>query len=128
MASTAIFLSLFTGVFSQQKNFEENMLRYMEYTKAELKLSQQISQLSKGDYPRIWREKPAPAKDSAWFIDTIVYYRSLDTLVAKNNNMIENLTNYVFSIDATKMQSMSEVYRTLLDLKNMGKADSTRSR
>ena len=127
MASTAIFLSLFSGVFSQQKNFEENMLRFMDYTKAELKLSQQISELSKEDYPMIWKKHPSAPKDSTWVVDTIIYYRSLDTLVAKNNSTINSLTNYFFSIDATKMRNMSEVYGALLDLKNMGKSDSTRN-
>jgi|GEM_PF-2552335 len=126
LASTAIFLSLFTGVFSQQKNFEENMLRYMDYTKTELIFSQQISELSKQDYPMSWKKSSPLAKDSVWVIDTLNYHKSLDTLVAKNNAVINKMTNYIFSIDADKMRSMTQVYKELLDLKSMGKSDSTK--
>lgn len=125
MASTAIFLSLFTGVFSQQKNFEQNMLRYMDYTKTELDFSQKISELSKADYPTL--KKPLPVgTDSIWVIDTLKYHRALDTIVARNNSVINKMTDYLFSIDADKMRSMTQVYKELLDLKNMGKTDSSK--
>ncbi len=135
LASAAIFLSLFSGVFDQQKNFEDNMLRYMNYTKTEMLIAQQISQLSKKEFemkpipnPSLDFSKIAkPTKfDSISIIDTLSYYRSLDSLISKNNNTINSFTDYIFTIDASKMSNISEVYQQLLNLKNMGNTDSTK--
>ncbi|MEI9810305.1 MAG: hypothetical protein WDO16_21885 [Bacteroidota bacterium] len=126
MASAAVFISLFTNVFSQQKNFEENMLRYMDYTKTELKLSQQISELSKKDFPE--KLKLPVTKDSIMIVDTLTYFRNLDTLVARNNATINNLTNYIFSIDAAKMKNMGEIYQALTDIQKIGKSDTAKSK
>lgn len=125
LASLAILLTLFTNVFSHQKNFENNMVRYMDYTKAELKMAQQVSELSKRDFPYV-TEKAEPA-DSLNMVDSMMYFRHLDTLVARNNNIIHGLTNYILSIDASKLKGMNEIYQSLLELKNAGNSDTTGS-
>lgn len=136
-ASSAVCFSLFSGVFSQQKNFEDNMLRYMNYTKAEMTLARQMSELSKKDYPQkpiskatldtLYHPAISPSKkDSTLIIDTLSYFNRLDSLVLKNNETINGFTDYILSIDAGKMRNIGEVYQSLMDLKNMGKPDSSK--
>jgi hypothetical protein len=97
----------------------------MDYTKAELKMAQQVSELSKRDFPYV-TEKAEPA-DSLNMVDSMMYFRHLDTLVARNNNIIHGLTNYILSIDASKLKGMNEIYQSLLELKNAGNSDTTGS-
>lgn len=133
-ATAAIFFTLFSGVFDQQKNFEDNMLRYMNYTKAELLISQQLSELSKKDYPKKTIADPAkdfskisaPNKyDSIPVVDTFSYYKFLDSVIAKNNTTINGFTDYILTIDASKMKNIGDVYQTLINLKSMN-TDSTK--
>ncbi len=126
ITSAAVFISLFTNVFSQQKNFEENMLRYMDYTKTELELAQQLSELSKEDFPQ--KQKYPGTKDTITTVtDTLKYFRSLDTIIARNNITIKSLTNYILTIDASKMKNMGEVYKELADLQKVVMADTAKS-
>jgi hypothetical protein len=134
LATSAIFFSLFSNVFNQQKNFEDNMLRYMNYTKAQTALSQQISELSKMDYPKkailkpefVSTKKPT-YKDSLVVTDTFAYFVRLDSLVAKNNQTINLFTDYILSIDASKMRNIGEIYKSLMDLKSSGSPDTLRA-
>jgi hypothetical protein len=126
LASCAVFLTLFTNVFNHQKNFEDNMLRFMDYTRAELIMAEKMSELTKQDFPKKW-VKPGMT-DSFQVNDTMAYLNSLDTLVARNNVTINNLSSYLLSIDVSKLRNMNDVYQNLLDLKNIGKMDTTRSR
>ncbi len=137
LASAAVLFSLFSNVFSQQSNFENNMLRYMNYTKAEFSLAKQLTGLSKQDYPAKWVPKKEidsgykPTKtptlaDSVQLKDTISYFRQLDTLAARTNEILNAYTDYILTTDASKMRSIGQVYQSFLELKNMGKPDTTR--
>lgn len=135
LASAAVCFSLFSGVFDQQKNFEDNMLRFMNYTKADMSLARQLSELSKISFPKrqvskkyldlnFKPAKPLTAADSVFITDTAGYYNKLDTMVAKNTETINNFTDYVLTIDASKMRNIGDIYQSLLALKNMGRSDS----
>lgn len=123
LASLAMLLTLISNVFSHQKNFENNMVRYMDYTKAELKMAQQVSELSKKDFPTL--KKEVTSGDSTMVTDSMKYFKHLDTLVAHNNSIIHGLTNYILSIDASKLKGMNEIYQSLLELKNTVRTDTT---
>jgi hypothetical protein len=139
LASAAILFSLFSGVFSQQKNFEDNMLRYMNYTKAEFTLARELNELSKQDYKlrQVSKKEIDPAympagkptlKDSTNVVDTIAYFKRLDSMVSRTNDILNGYTDYILSTDASKMRNIGEVYQSLLDLKNMGRLDTLKRR
>jgi hypothetical protein len=139
LAAAAVLFSLFSTVFSQQRNFEDNLVRYMNYTKAEFSLAKQLTSLSKKDYPSKYVAKkdldPAykaaaspTKKDSVAIKDTISYFRHLDTLVARNHEILNTYTDYILTTDASKMRNIGEVYQSLLELKQMGNLDTTRRR
>jgi hypothetical protein len=107
-SAIAVFFNLFANVFDQKKNFEANMLRFMNYSKAEMKIACQLTELSKRDYP---------VNDKTKEVDTLAYLRQLDTLTQKNSKIIDDYTEYIFSIDASKMKSMVEVYRQLIEMR-----------
>lgn len=139
LASAAVLLSLFSNVFSQQRNFEDNMLRYMNYTKAELTLARNLNELTKEEYPYKWLSKkdfdekyqpgkPPSKRDSICLKDTFAYFRQLDTMIARTNDVLNNYTDYILTTDASKMKNIGEVYQSLLDLRNMERKDTAKRR
>lgn len=105
----------------------------MNYTKLEMLVAQQLTQLTKG-YPKklilnplfdISKKRPLRI-DSILVTDTTSYYRNIDSLIVTNNIMLNSYTDYILSIDASQMRSIGEVYQSLLNLKNGSAADTTK--
>ncbi len=122
LAIVVTFFGLFPAVFKQQENFEANLKNYMSYTKAELNI---IDQLSKLDNPLF-----AAIKDTTnnpeffWKVDSLNYYKNIDSMITKNDDAINGLTNYILNIDAKEIKSMSDVYR-MVNNNNSIHLDST---
>lgn len=116
----AVCLNIYTAVFDQKKNFDTNMMRYMNYSKIEMDIANQITNLSKKDYPTIKDTVFGPKKEIKSVSvrnDTQLYLQKLDTILAKNHILLDRFTEYVFSMDASKMKNMKQIYQALLEMK-----------
>lgn len=112
------FFGLFPRVFQQEKNFTENMVAYMNYSKAEMDVARQLSFLSDPSF--------AVVKDStgAQKIDTLKYYKVADTMVLLNANRINSMMNYVLTIDAREIKSIQDIAK-ILSVSQTNMVDST---
>lgn len=108
MALLIAFFGLFPSVFDQKENFDANMKQYMNYTKAELGI---VDQLSKLDNPlfaiRTDSIDPTTKARVRW-LDSARYYYAVDSMITANNTVINGLTNYILSIDAEQIKSPSD--------------------
>ncbi len=117
------FCGFFPVVFKQQENFNQNIGSYMNYTKAEANIVGQLSMLQNTSLFNITEIK---GKDSgSTRIDTNRYLRETDSLINMNTVTINNLTNYILTIDAREIKSIGEVYKNYV---NTISGDTTRRR
>jgi len=97
------FFAMFPTVFKQKENFDENLKQYMSYTKAELNIIDQLSKLDNPFYATINSIDENNKKVKVVF-DSGLYYRSVDSIITLNNNVINNLTNYILNIDGKEVK------------------------
>jgi len=118
------FCGFFPSVFKQQANFDENIKYYMNYTKAEMNI---IDQLSRFENP-LFPQKPIIDTTSKKVIgferDSIAFFRSVDSSLSVNNKNINELTNYLLTIDAHEIKSMGDIYK-IISNSTAGNSDST---
>ncbi len=106
------FCGFFPPVFKQQENFNENIKYYMNYTKAELNIMNQLSRLENFiNFAK--KDNPIPAKNGVPEVrfDTAAYMFAADSMIDLNTVTINNLTNYVLTIDANEIKSIGDVYK-----------------
>lgn len=108
LALLIAFCGLFPTVFNQEANFNENMKNYMAYTKAELNI---MDQLSKLDNPYFALKRDTINKVN--IPDSMAYFNKIDSMISFNNNVINNLTNYVLNINSKEIKSMADIYRMI---------------
>ncbi|MBN9383241.1 MAG: hypothetical protein J0H74_20975 [Chitinophagaceae bacterium] len=115
------YLGFFPLVFKQQDNFSENMQYYESYTKAQLGIYHQLVSLQ--------NPKFQPLSDSLKIsgnpLDS-ANYRLVDSMIARNGVILNELTNYVFSIDAKQVKGIGDV-KQMIDNALSSSRDSTRS-
>lgn len=122
------FCGFFPVVFKQQENFNQNIGSYMNYTKAEANIVGQLSALQNTRLFTITEIKKIKDKDSAFIrIDTNRYLRETDSLINMNTVTINNLTNYILTIDAREIKSIGEVYKSIANSLGSG-SDTARKR
>lgn len=117
LAMLVTFSGLFPVVFKQEDNFNENLKNYMSYTKAELNI---VDQLSKLDNPYFAATKDSINGKPVWVVDSVAYCNRVDSMITINDVAINNLTNYVLNINAKEVKSMSDVYRSLINMVQSG--------
>jgi hypothetical protein len=122
------FCGFFPLVFHQQENFNTNIKYYMDYTKAELNIIDQLSRLENPIFPFktdtvLVNDKKTPIRQP----DSMSFYRNIDSMITVNINTINTLTNQVLTIDAKEIKSMGEVYKTLSN-STAGQIDSLRKK
>jgi hypothetical protein len=124
-----IFCGFFPLVFKQQENFNENIKYYMNYTKAELNI---VDQLSKIEHP-IFPARLDSVKIDGRFAalkempDSAAFFKRVDSMITSNHNILNNLTNYVLTIDANEIKSMSDIYKVISN-SNLSNTDSLNRR
>lgn len=125
IAMILIFCGFFPLVFKQQENFNENIKYYMNYTKAELNV---IDQLSKLEHP-LFPVKQDSVKVNGRFDsfkdspDSVTFFKRIDSMITNNHNTLNNLTNYVLTIDANEIKSMGDIYKVISN-SSLGNTDS----
>lgn len=118
------FCGFFPSVFKQQENFNQNIGSYMNYTKAEANIMGQLSSLQNIRSYTISETKKINDKDSVLMrLDTIRYLKDADSLINLNTATINNLTNYILTIDAREIKSIGEVYKTIMN--DIGRSKDT---
>lgn len=120
------FFGFFPLVFKQEQNLQDNMKYFMDYTKAETTMLDQLSRLENPLFGTRFifdsnSKKEVQVPDSATF-----YYR-LDSMIAYNNSRINELTGYVLSMDINKVKSIADVYRMVSNFQS-GNLDSVINR
>jgi len=119
------FCGFFPSVFKQQANFDENIKYYMNYTKAEINILDQLSRLENPMFPQKCRRDSVDKKEvMICNPDSIAYFRSVDSAIAVNNKAINELTNYILTINANEIKSMGDIYKVISN-SSIGKTDST---
>lgn len=125
IAMILIFCGFFPLVFKQQENFNENIKYYMNYTKAELNV---IDQLSKLEHP-LFPVKQDSLKENGRFTgfkelpDSVAFFKRVDSMITSNHNALNTLTNYVLTIDANEIKSMGDIYKVISN-SSLGNTDS----
>ncbi len=108
------FCGFFPVVFKQQENFNQNIGSYMNYTKAEANILGQLSALQNTGLYLTTEKREINKKDTLITrIDTTRYLREADSLINLNTVTINNLTNYILTIDAREIKSIGEVYKSI---------------
>lgn len=122
------FCGFFPVVFKQQENFNQNIGSYMNYTKAEANIVGQLSALQNARVFTITEIRKIRNQDSVYTrIDTNRYLREADSLINLNTVTINNLTNYILTIDAREIKSIGEVYKSIANSLGSG-SDTTRGK
>lgn len=117
------FCSFFPLVFKQEENFNMNIKYYMDYTKAEINIVDQLSRLDNPIFPcNIDTEDKKTCLP-----DSVTFFRRVDSMISVNNNTINNLTNYVMTIDANEIKSMGEIYKMIYN-STSGNVDSLKGK
>lgn len=120
LCASAVCLNVYAAVFDQKKNFDTNMMRYMNYCKMEMDIAGQFTRLSKEDYPKIRDTvfvRKGVIKSIATRNDTFAYLQKLDTILEKNHALLDRYTEYIFSMDASKMKNMQQMYKAIMEMK-----------
>jgi hypothetical protein len=107
------YLNLFPLVFKQQENFGENMKFYQDYTKSQLSLYNQLGIIQSPYFAKRADTIDKTKLTIRMVTDSILMFKTIDTMLVKNNNLINGLTNYVFTIDPKQLKSISDIYQTL---------------
>jgi hypothetical protein len=122
------FCGFFPTVFKQQENFNSNIKYYMDYTKAEVNIIDQLSRINNPVFPfKTDTVVVAGSLTPRRLFDSVFFFRHVDSMITVNNNTINNLTNYVLGIDAKEIKSMGEVYEMIYN-STKGRADSLKGK
>lgn len=109
------FCGFFPLVFKQEQNFNDNIKMYMDYTKAEVNIIDQLSRLSHPLFAHV-RDTVKDDKGNSQVVfkpDTMTYFNRVDSMIAFNNSELNKLTNYILTIDAKEIKNMGDVYRVM---------------
>src|SRR5258706_1038162 len=118
------FCGFFPSVFKQQWNSDENIKYYMNYTRAEIDIMDQLSRFDNPLFPQKCVKDPVEKKEVVSYKpDSVAFYRIIDSSIAVNNKNINNLTNYILTIDANEIKSMGDIYK-IISKNSTGNADS----
>lgn len=118
------FFGFFPSVFKQQSNFDENVKYYMSYTKAEMNIIDQLSRLENPIFPQKPVIDTATNKPIGFEPDSAAYFRTVDSLISVNNKVINDLSNYILTIDAKEIKSMEDIYK-VISTSSTGYKDTT---
>ena len=120
------FCGFFPLVFKQHENFDENIKYYMNYNKAEMNIIDQLSRLENPLFPKIRAIDSVDGKPPVGYMpDSVSFYKMVDSMINVNDKTINELTNYVLTIDATEIKSMGDVYK-MMNNSTTGNFDSTK--
>lgn len=120
------FCGFFPSVFKQESNFNENIKYYMNYTKAEMNIIDQLSRFENPMFPQKCKKDTVDKKEvTTCTPDSVAFFRSVDSSITVNNNRINELTNYLMTIDANEIKSMGDIYK-MISNNSTGNADSAR--
>src|SRR5204863_9622782 len=78
------FCGFFPSVFKQQSNFDENIKYYMNYTKAEMDIIDQLSRFENPLFPQK-SVRDSVDKKEIYKPDSVAFYRTVDSSIAVNN-------------------------------------------
>lgn len=107
------FFGFFPSVFRQQSNFDENVKYYMSYTKGEINILDQLSRLENPIFPQKPVIDTATKKVIRFEPDSVAFFRTVDSLISINNKVINDLSNYILTIDAKEIKSMGDIYKAM---------------
>lgn len=118
------FFGFFPSVFKQQTNFDENIKYYMSYSKAEINILDQLSRLENPMFPQKPLIDTATQKTIGFGADSSAFFRTVDSMISVNNKTINDLSNYILTIDAKEIKSMKDIYKVISN-SSAGNIDST---
>ncbi len=118
------FFGFFPSVFQQEKNLNGNIASYMNYSKAEMNILQQLSTLSDPSFA-ILKQTDSVSGITRNLLDTMMYYKAADSFIYVNAAKINSLMNYVLNIDAKEVKGVTDIAR-LLSNYQAGETDSTK--